>query len=151
MPFLFKKKTCLCLCRKLKNRVAAQTARDRKKQRMDELEDMVAALEDENLRLQSENLSLKSKTGTLSQENTSLRQKLGLNAQGVPIKVESKPESAALAVPQQKERALTLSQLKTPLPAWILTLRCVDIYLFSGMDISDILYISLFAKINYHK
>lgn len=68
--------------RKLKNRVAAQTARDRKKARMTILEEQVALLEAENKRLQNENKSLKNQTGSLSQENSALREKLGLTQSG---------------------------------------------------------------------
>lgn len=38
---------CDFICRKLKNRVAAQTARDRKKARMTELEESLALFEEE--------------------------------------------------------------------------------------------------------
>ena len=48
-----------CHFRKLKNRVAAQTARDRKKQRMDYLEEALAQLEAENKQLLLENDNLK--------------------------------------------------------------------------------------------
>jgi len=79
--------------RKLKNRVAAQTARDRKKARMTVLEEQVALLEAENKRLQNENKSLKVKTGSLSQENITLREKLGLTKSGqVPASlIKSEP------------------------------------------------------------
>ena len=52
-----------CHFRKLKNRVAAQTARDRKKQRMDYLEEALAQLEAENKQLLLENDKLKLTTG----------------------------------------------------------------------------------------
>ncbi|XP_056448998.1 X-box-binding protein 1 [Gadus chalcogrammus] len=68
------------LRRKLKNRVAAQTARDRKKAKMGELEQQVLELELENHKLHIENGLLREKSSGLVTENEELRQRLGLNA-----------------------------------------------------------------------
>ncbi|XP_056120849.1 LOW QUALITY PROTEIN: X-box-binding protein 1 [Rhinichthys klamathensis goyatoka] len=67
------------LRRKLKNRVAAQTARDRKKAKMGELEQQVLELELENQKLHLENRLLLEKTSDLICENEELRQRLGLD------------------------------------------------------------------------
>lgn len=64
------------LRRKLKNRMAAQTARDRKKQKMAELEEALALMEAENRKLQEENQSLKRSTCSLSRENEILKTRL---------------------------------------------------------------------------
>ncbi|NP_001006192.2 X-box-binding protein 1 [Gallus gallus] len=77
------------LRRKLKNRVAAQSARDRKKARMTELEQQVVELEEENQRLLRENQRLREQTGSLSLENQELRCRLGLDA----LKTEPECES----------------------------------------------------------
>ncbi|KAJ8263422.1 hypothetical protein COCON_G00158790 [Conger conger] len=68
------------LRRKLKNRVAAQTARDRKKAKMGELEQQVLELELENQKLYIENTLLREKTDGLLTENEELRQRLGLSS-----------------------------------------------------------------------
>uniref|UniRef100_A0A8C8VLG6 X-box-binding protein 1 n=1 Tax=Pelusios castaneus TaxID=367368 RepID=A0A8C8VLG6_9SAUR len=68
------------LRRKLKNRVAAQSARDRKKARMSELEQQVLELEQENQVLLLENQLLREKTRGLAVENQELRCRLGLDA-----------------------------------------------------------------------
>ncbi|XP_044846316.1 LOW QUALITY PROTEIN: X-box-binding protein 1 [Mauremys mutica] len=68
------------LRRKLKNRVAAQSARDRKKARMSELEQQVLELEQENQTLLLENQLLREKTRGLAVQNQELRCRLGLDA-----------------------------------------------------------------------
>ncbi|NXU12172.1 XBP1 protein, partial [Pardalotus punctatus] len=68
------------LRRKLKNRVAAQSARDRKKARMTELEQQVVELEEENQKLLRENQLLRERTCNLVRENQELRCRLGLAA-----------------------------------------------------------------------
>jgi len=68
------------LRRKLKNRVAAQTARDRKKAKMGELEQQVLELELENHKLHMENGLLRERSSGLLTENQELRQRLGLDA-----------------------------------------------------------------------
>ncbi|XP_065273725.1 X-box-binding protein 1 [Emys orbicularis] len=68
------------LRRKLKNRVAAQSARDRKKARMSELEQQVLELEQENQNLLLENQLLREKTHGLAVQNQELRCRLGLDA-----------------------------------------------------------------------
>lgn len=60
----------------MKNRMAAQSARDRKKARMEDLEESSMRLELENQTLQAENSSLKSDNEKLRSENELLRQQL---------------------------------------------------------------------------
>uniref|UniRef100_UPI0037E82641 LOW QUALITY PROTEIN: X-box-binding protein 1 n=1 Tax=Semicossyphus pulcher TaxID=241346 RepID=UPI0037E82641 len=76
------------LRRKLKNRVAAQTARDRKKAKMGELEQQVLELELENQKLHIENRLLRDKTSGLQTENEELRQRLGLDTLDSKEKVQ---------------------------------------------------------------
>ncbi|XP_048857434.1 LOW QUALITY PROTEIN: X-box-binding protein 1 [Brienomyrus brachyistius] len=79
------------LRRKLKNRVAAQTARDRKKAKMGELEQQVLEMELENQKLHIENQMLREKTDGLLTENEELRQRLGLAALDAKEKVQVLP------------------------------------------------------------
>ncbi|XP_075034653.1 X-box-binding protein 1 [Mixophyes fleayi] len=90
------------LRRKLKNRVAAQTARDRKKARMSELEQQVLDLELENDKLLIENKHLREKSHGLLTENHELRQRLGLDAQEVK-QVEVKQEEEIEVLIQSRE------------------------------------------------
>ncbi|XP_074495050.1 LOW QUALITY PROTEIN: X-box-binding protein 1 [Sebastes fasciatus] len=76
------------LRRKLKNRVAAQTARDRKKAKMGELEQQVIELELENQKLHIENRLLREKSSGLLTENEELRQRLGLDTLDSKEKVQ---------------------------------------------------------------
>mmetsp|Transcript_7185 Transcript_7185/g.12396 ORF Transcript_7185/g.12396 Transcript_7185/m.12396 type:complete len:231 (+) Transcript_7185:59-751(+) len=124
------------LRRKLKNRVAAQTARDRKKARMTELEEMVAQLEKENKALRLSNESLRKHSETVEIENSELRVRLGLTPPVSPEPVNhtypqspeptpSKPSSvvikketecneyASLTVSQQQERLILFLSLIT--------------------------------------
>jgi len=107
--------------RKLKNRVAAQTARDRKKQRMTELEEELAAAQARNEALAAENHNLRLSADSLLQENSLLKQRLQGSA---PVGddgdvVTRKPsdacdlKSAALLVvpPQQETQSRTVFQL----------------------------------------
>ncbi|KAM3939662.1 X-box-binding protein 1 isoform 1-T1 [Leptodactylus fuscus] len=124
------------LRRKLKNRVAAQTARDRKKARMSELEQQVVDLEMENEKLLIENQLLREKSHGLLTENQELRQRLGLDAlevkeEEIEVLTQSREdevrpvtgsaESAALRLraPLQQEQAQLSPNLT--MSAWILT------------------------------
>jgi len=55
--------------RKLKNRVAAQNARDKKRVKMDDMEDRIKRLEDENKRMQEKNQKLTEFNHRLTKEN----------------------------------------------------------------------------------
>ncbi|XP_037009213.2 LOW QUALITY PROTEIN: X-box-binding protein 1 [Artibeus jamaicensis] len=100
------------LRRKLKNRVAAQTARDRKKARMSELEQQVVDLEEENQKLLLENQLLREKTHGLVVENQELRQRLGMEAQGQDASAgeeeETKGDEARLVAGSAESAALRL-------------------------------------------
>ncbi|XDV21310.1 hypothetical protein PO909_026425 [Leuciscus waleckii] len=122
------------LRRKLKNRVAAQTARDRKKAKMGELEQQVLELELENQKLHVENRLLLEKTSDLICENEELRQRLGLDTLEEKEQVQvlesavsdlglvtGSSESAALRlrVPPQQVQTQQSPNLKTS--PWILS------------------------------
>ncbi|PIK49281.1 hypothetical protein BSL78_13846 [Apostichopus japonicus] len=111
--------------RKMKNRVAAQTARDRKKALMERLEDKIYEFELQQSRLVEENSTLRSRNQKLEAENKELRKRLGLDEMDtdsqctdetfhVTVKEEAEsPESAALDVPPQQEQTQRLSSLLT--------------------------------------
>lgn len=117
--------------RKLKNRVAAQTARDRKKERMQELEEAVSALETENKRLQNENNKLKLKTGALSQENLVLRDQLGntivTSCEGAQSDKDGSLKSAALRSPLPQEKIHLVYQAASQYLAFLLTLSLTSL------------------------
>lgn len=66
----------MILYRKLKNRVAAQTARDRKKAQFDDLEAVTSVMEARNKQLVMENNLLKKQNKSLLEENKELKERL---------------------------------------------------------------------------
>jgi len=87
--------------RKLKNRVAAQNARDKKKAQTEEMEKMIEEIRmekqklvDENARLQAANKHLQMRNASLVEENAEFRHRLGL----VSVETETKPQPAELAI-----------------------------------------------------
>lgn len=107
------------LRRKLKNRVAAQTARDRKKARMQELEDALANIEAENKKLIAENANLRQSTNILSKENCKLKECLSISSCiKSEVVVDTKEvaelsESAVLSSSQQQRQAQAAILLAT--------------------------------------
>jgi len=108
------------LRRKLKNRVAAQTARDRKKNQMSDLELKVLALERENQKLAMENDKLKAKSGSLHQENEELKERLS-EIVCSPVKTEEGSGSAVSTDLLQKGQTLPVSCLGKTYAASMLT------------------------------
>lgn len=126
--------------RKLKNRVAAQTARDRKKALMQELEEKVAQLQEENKQLLKENAELRLNQTAIQKENAYLKSvSKGSSLPAptpVPCKVEPEadcpalpckterecPGSAAPAVSLPKEQIQVLSRVMMHYAACALTL-----------------------------
>merc|ERR1711881_117921 len=74
--------------RKLKNRVAAQNARDKKRVKMDDMEDRIKRLEDENKRILEQNKQLMAFNRRLTEENQRLGQNGGTQDTTSIIKVE---------------------------------------------------------------
>ncbi|XP_077416815.1 LOW QUALITY PROTEIN: X-box-binding protein 1 [Vanacampus margaritifer] len=99
------------LRRKLKNRVAAQTARDRKKAKMGELEQQVLELELENQKLHIENRLFREKNHSLLTENDELKLRLGLDTVDTKEKVQvfvSNGNEAGLGIGSSESAALRL-------------------------------------------
>ncbi|EDV22623.1 uncharacterized protein TRIADDRAFT_64159 [Trichoplax adhaerens] len=109
--------------RKIKNRIAAQAARDKKKELMNYLESNVDVLRNENQKLRNENDMLKIKIEQLSQENSSLKSESEIvlatmqeyieqcdliDTKDLSGPVEMPAEPAVLYVSPQQKRALLL-------------------------------------------
>lgn len=68
--------------RKLKNRVAAQTARDRKKMKLETLEETILKVQSQARELLNVNMQLLERAENLENENKMLREKLGIKSCG---------------------------------------------------------------------
>jgi regulator of replication initiation timing len=103
-----------------------------------ELEEAIAKLENENSKLKSENVNLRKQTVSLSQENTRLKSVVKVvpkdNSSTAPapvakpdVVVKDEPgfESAALAVPQQKELVRAVYEVTSRVLAHLLVMRFV--------------------------
>jgi len=111
--------------RKLKNRMAAQSARDRKKVKMNDLEQEVTILTKQRNILVNTNQSLKQRNALLEHQNKELLQRISILEGKPSIKVENNTskdwsesfESAVLiSGPQQKEQVShPLNQTLPPL------------------------------------
>ncbi|GMS88532.1 hypothetical protein PENTCL1PPCAC_10707 [Pristionchus entomophagus] len=110
--------------RKMKNRVAAQTARDRKKERTCGLEDAVKDLLDENKRLREENASLMARLDRLEAQSAATR---GSVQQSIPqmtyphrpVKVSPSttdvtPLGSAASINDLQQRAQAVTTVSTP-------------------------------------
>jgi len=120
--------------RKLKNRVAAQTARDRKKAHLTDIEVKLAEVEARNQQLLRANEELRKQTSSLVEENKKLKAQIRLQEDStIAVKQEKDSldvavpmmdtgcESAVLKVPQQKEHIRALSSLMAVLILWSLS------------------------------
>ncbi|XP_033118791.1 X-box-binding protein 1-like [Anneissia japonica] len=120
--------------RKLKNRVAAQTARDRKKDYVTTIEEKFSNILQENQRLLKENETLKARSDVLENENQELKACLKLflssnsvdkqkvlDSTSVVVKEEvGSPESAVLNAPLPQVQIQQLSMLFTTILMWSL-------------------------------
>lgn len=98
--------------RKLKNRVAAQTARDRKKARMQELEEQVSRLAAEKRMLLLKTVESVKRIQILEQENSELKLRLGLDTADVQkVKVERVDELAAARAEEEDVRSVEQASL----------------------------------------
>lgn len=93
--------------RKLKNRVAAQTARDRKKMRMETLEETLQKVQNQARELLNVNIQLLARAESLENENKVLREKLGISSVS---ESSSSDHTTTTVIGQQKQN---LQRIKT--------------------------------------
>jgi hypothetical protein len=124
--------------RKLKNRVAAQTARDRKKLRTCKLEDALKRLAQQNADLMKENARLTSKLDEVIAENSRLQQQQQSQKEQYPP-MQSKTEdrspfafgsAASINAPLQRDQANS-GRSPTPTHRLLLTLLAYLIPIYS--------------------
>lgn len=119
--------------KKLKNRVAAQSSRDRKKARMDDLEIQVRALREKNDDLMQQCENLKQEKAQLATENEELRHKLlsleeNHQAHCVGCRVQVEPaEFTIVPLPQgwTLQQALGLGRKAQVLIMWRIMMYCL--------------------------
>jgi X box-binding protein 1 len=119
--------------RKLKNRVAAQSARDRKKVKMTELEDTLEVLEKDRLNLAHKNQELSLRNQQLMRENEALRLRLSSDvttASGVTIEsaelICDRQQNEQVALLPWKRSTRPLALVSTLTFLWTLVLRLWD-------------------------
>ncbi|XP_023941798.1 X-box-binding protein 1 [Bicyclus anynana] len=96
--------------KKLKNRVAAQTSRDRKKAKMDEMESRIQHFMDKNDRLIAEVENLKAMNERLLSENAALRSEAAARTvAGAPGPAESHPQQKEGPPPALRAARLLLT------------------------------------------
>jgi len=123
------------LRRKLKNRVAAQTARDRKKAKMSEFEEMIQLLEEQNAELRKDNEELIRRTDNLADENLQLRERLGevSTIKEEPMSCESAVPHVSLPQGQALVLSLLMGQVMTVLS--MMSLTCSLVYSTNSMRV----------------
>jgi len=127
--------------RKIMNRMAAQQARDRKKERIDVLETAVHTLSSENVFLKSENEKIKMRCEQLSQQLLNLYNSINNNSVGQVTSVSvAEPESAALNSLQQRWFAMILVWIVLPMIQYPL-LRFLSILNWAIRQITECLII----------
>lgn len=107
--------------RKLKNRIAAQTARDRKKARMANLEETTTDLQADNDALIVENEALRQQNADLAAENARLRAALETGG-GSGDSGETLGSAASISAPLQWEQVSTSAPALLSLLATLLSL-----------------------------
>ncbi|KAI3385860.1 hypothetical protein SNEBB_006470 [Seison nebaliae] len=103
--------------RKMKNRIAAQSARDRKKAKMDTMETEIIYLHSQVNKLETENFHYRETLTSLELENKELRKELtGLRNGSTESSLQSMTQRPAVSLPLQKEHQLqqVLNQLVPP-------------------------------------
>jgi len=114
--------------RKLKNRVAAQNARDKKKAQCEDMEKLINQMKEErrklveeNSRLQEFNSQLQLDNASLQEENTELKQRLGINPVNPQLTLElplsplsNPPASPASPAAVSPSTTVTSSFLQPP-------------------------------------
>ncbi|XP_074828362.1 X-box-binding protein 1 [Natator depressus] len=136
------------LRRKLKNRVAAQSARDRKKARMSELEQQVLELEQENQNLLLENQLLREKTQGLAVQNQELRYRLGLDAleeRAPEVVMESQVDEIRMVTGSAESAALRLRVPLQQVQAQQSPLLTVSTWMLMALTLQTLSLISCWA------
>uniref|UniRef100_A0A023FMM7 X-box-binding protein 1 n=1 Tax=Amblyomma cajennense TaxID=34607 RepID=A0A023FMM7_AMBCJ len=100
--------------RKLKNRVAAQSARDRKKARMDELEEQVTQLQADRMALAEENRLLRQRLEECEKENKRLLERLeSKSSPALPQPPHPSPQPPLHPIPHHSSKSSSLLHQRT--------------------------------------